>query len=366
MSRKKKFASLYTQRADGRYVATYTDEDGNRKYLYDRDPEALWHKLNGPKAEEPPLSFREIADAWHSAHWQRVSDGTIASYTAAYNRAVELHGDVPAAELLAADINQLLIRLKERGLALKTLKTQRTVYHLIYQHAIGDEETGKLIRYNPADSAVIPSGVKRPVKRNAPPDEMVDQIRAKANTAYWGHFCLFLIATGFRRGEALAVQWQDVDFKKKEISCTKSIVYRGTAICKDPKTENGFRKVPILPDLLPVLEAIKAEPDEYLFHGEDPKKPLNESTYRRRWHHYCKDMGFLDAHGKHTLTAHVLRHGYATMLYDAGVDVYAAQKLLGHADIQTTLSIYTHLKKEREMQSIARLEQYVSAAIAKK
>lgn len=365
MKKKLDYGSLYTLRADGRYMASYTDADGKRKYVYDRDPERLWHRLNDPK-EASPLTFFDIADAWHSAHWQRVSDGTIASYAAAYNRAVELYGDTPAAELMTSDINQHLIRLKERGLGLKTLKTQRTVYHLIYQHAIGDEKTGKLIRLNPADAAVLPSGVKRPVKRSAPPDEMIARIRAEANFAYWGLFCLFLIATGFRRGEALAVQWRDVDFAKKEISCSKSIVYRGAVICKEPKTANGFRRVPILPDLMPLLKSTQAAPDEYVFHGEDPKKPLNESTYRRRWHHYCKDMGFVDEDGKHTLTAHILRHGYATMLYDAGVDVYAAQKLLGHADIQTTLSVYTHLKKEREAQSIAKLEQYVTDAMTKK
>lgn len=364
MAKKIDYAALFTRRSDGRYVASRM-ENGKRKYIYDRDPEKLWHKLNDV-VEEKPLLFRDIAEAWHDAHWERVSAGTIAGYVSSYNRAVDLYGDTPAAELMTADINQHLAQLKNRGLGLKTIKTQRTVYHLIYQHAIGDEETGKLIRYNPADAAVLPSGIKRPVKRDAPPDDVVRKIRSQVDTAYWGLFCLFLIATGFRRGEALAVQWKDVDFKKKEISCTKSVVYRGSVIVKEPKTKSGVRKVPILPDLLPALKEARGEPDEYVFHGEDKTQPLNESTYRRRWQHYCKDMGFVDEEGKHTLTAHVLRHGYATMLYDAGVDAYAAQKLLGHADIQTTLAIYTHLKQEREKASRAKLERYVTKSMEKK
>ena len=46
-----------------------------------------------------------------------------------------------------------------------------------------------------------------------------------------------------------------------------------------------------------------------------------------------------------TLTAHQLRHGYATILYEAGVDELTAKELLGHADIQTTHAIYTHLRQ---------------------
>lgn len=63
-------------------------------------------------------------------------------------------------------------------------------------------------------------------------------------------------------------------------------------------------------------------------------------------------------------TAHQLRHTYATMLYDAGVDVLTAQRLLGHADVQTTMRIYTHLSKQKEQQSIAALNAHIGSEIA--
>ena len=55
------------------------------------------------------------------------------------------------------------------------------------------------------------------------------------------------------------------------------------------------------------------------------------------------------------LTAHYFRHNYASILYDANVDVLTAQKILGHADPKTTISIYTHLsesRKQRDMQRV--------------
>lgn len=59
-------------------------------------------------------------------------------------------------------------------------------------------------------------------------------------------------------------------------------------------------------------------------------------------------------------TAHQLRHTYATMLYDAGVDVLTAQRLLGHADVQTTMKIYTHLSEQKEQNSINSLNSFIS------
>ena len=61
------------------------------------------------------------------------------------------------------------------------------------------------------------------------------------------------------------------------------------------------------------------------------------------------------------ITAHMLRHTYATILFDAGVDVKSAQKFLGHADIEVTLSIYTHLSKFKEDQAIKALNDHLTS-----
>ena len=59
-------------------------------------------------------------------------------------------------------------------------------------------------------------------------------------------------------------------------------------------------------------------------------------------------------------TAHQLRHTYATLLYNAGVDAKSAQEMLGHANIMTTLEIYTHLSKEKKTNAISTFNQYIS------
>lgn len=374
MAKKINYASMFTLRKDGRYQGSYTDATG-RHYVYDRDPEKLWHKLNDPK-EDQPILFKDIAELWHDKHWDRIKDGTKACYSAPYSRALELFGNISATDIEAADIYNHLMRLKDQDLSAKTIKTQRTIYKLIYENAIIDENIGKIIRYNPAKNVPLPTAIKPPVKRSAPENSTLQKIYDSATTTDFGLFALLLVSTGFRRGEALALKWEDIDFVNKSISCTKSISFRGTAKEGETKTDAGIRTVPLLPGLEAVLKKPStAKSTDYIFHGTDPSKCMCESTYRRSWLRYCREMGFAEDHSeeiiikgkkkithhyKPTLTAHFFRHGYATTLYDAGVDVYTAQKLLGHANVETTIAIYTHLRKEREMASLDKLREYVS------
>lgn len=380
MAKKKlDYASMFTLRKDGRYQGSYTDETG-RHYVYDKDPERLWNRLNAPK-EESALMFKELAIAWQDEAWEKIRDGTKSCYDAPLNRAVDRFGDRRADDIEPHEISTHLQILKAQGLSASTIKKQRIVYKQIFDYAITHKVYGKAIRYNPVANVKLPEGMPKAKQREAPEDEIVKKIRANAETAYFGMFAFFLICTGFRRGEALAVQWQDIDFKKGTISCGETISHRsGTAKAAPPKTESGYRVVPILPALAEALERPQgAKQTDYVFYGVDPSKPMPESTYNRRWLHYCKDMGFVTdvpetrtstqgkvyvVHNyKPSLTAHDLRHGYATMLFEADVDAYTAKTLLGHADIETTMAIYTHLRSRKKQESIDKLKEYAKIAI---
>lgn len=62
------------------------------------------------------------------------------------------------------------------------------------------------------------------------------------------------------------------------------------------------------------------------------------------------------------ITAHCLRHTFASMLYMAGVDILTAKEQLGHANISTTLEIYTHLDKQFKRKSMNKLDNYLDDA----
>lgn len=371
---------MFTLRKDGRYQGSYTDDTG-RHYVYDRDPERLYNKLQSAQnPEEEPLLFQDIARAWYDKAFDTMKDGTKSCYLSNYRRALERFGDRMADELTAHDIQTHLDILKSQGYAASSIAKQKIVYSLIYKNAIIDQRLGKNIKYNPADNVKVPAGAQKAKKREAPEDEIVKAIQERAGTAYWGYFALFLICTGFRRGEALAVQWKDIDMEAGTITCDSSISHRSGTADATPKTENGYRTVPILPPILPAIKKpAGAKLTDYVFCGEDAGKPISLATYDRRWLHYCKDMGFVDDdpeervskqgkrytvhHYRPTLTAHYLRHGYATILFEADVDVYTAKRLLGHADIKTTMAIYTHLRDKKRNESIDKLKTYTCGGL---
>ena len=380
MPKKIDYASMFTLRSDGRYMGYWHDlvggqPTGKRHPIYDRDPEKLYEKI---KAKEQPAepTFADIAEAWRDTVWETYKEGTRASYAAMYKRALDEQDGRLAAEVTPSDISNHLQRLAAQKLSARSVKALRTVYRQIYQQAIIDEHFGQYVKSNPAVNVPLPRNAAPAVQREAPDDEIIDAIRANATTAYFGLFAMFLISTGFRRGEALAVTWGDIDFKAKTISCSKQVVFRNTAHIDDVKTKSGVRTVPLLPDLAKVLKRPKKAKDtEYVFPAEDGSF-FSQASFERHWNHYCKDQGFkvcvleeprvsLQKHKyihreyKNTLTPHVLRHGYATMLYDAGVDAFTAQKLLGHAHIETTLAVYTHLSQRKKDESIQKLDAYV-------
>ena len=74
----------------------------------------------------------------------------------------------------------------------------------------------------------------------------------------------------------------------------------------------------------------------------------------------AKNKVHIPPHGSGHERAHWLRHTFATMLYFAGVDILTAKEQLGHADIKTTLAIYTHLDKKHKRKEIDKLDVYLN------
>lgn len=377
------YAKLYILRKDGRYQGYWKDADGKRHAVCDRDPEKLYYKIQEKEAPAAALSFEEMLTAWQDKHWLTIREGTKVSYAPAVKRALERFKGRDAVDIQPTEIFAHLEHLRDRDYSAKVIKTQRLIYNLSYQNAIIDSVMGKEVKYNPAASVPLPKNMKRPVEREAPEDDVVKAVRKAAGTAYFGVFPLFLMSTGFRRGEALAVRWRDIDFKNDTISSKTQISFSAYAKETEPKTRAGVRTVPLLPDIKAALLNYKpkdAKPDHFIFPATDPNKFMVESTYKRHWNHYCREMGFVTDepeqriskqgkkytvhHYKNDLTAHVLRHGYATLLFEAGVDVYTASKLLGHADVETTIGIYTHLRAKKEATSMKKLKNYTKKIMA--
>ena len=358
MARKINYASMFTLRKDGRYQVKYTDESGKSRTLYDRDPEKLYHKLQAAKApeEERILTFREIAEDWERQHREEITSRTWTNYEPHYKDILAKHGSAPLEEVTAQQIVNHLTSAKAKGYSATVVNTIRSLYRMIFDYAVAHDYA----QYNPVLSVRLPKGLKRG-KRTAPTDSQIKTIFANVDIEF-GLFPFFLLCTGMRKSEALAITWDDVDFDSKAISVTKSIDYTSGANpkVKPPKTEAGNRMVPIIDVLYDRLRnAYDSRTSEYVFPAPDSNRGgkgggmMTLRGYEGAWLRYCEVTGLMED-GKPAITAHNLRHGTATLMFELGVDELTAQRILGHSRVEITREIYTELRAKQNIKSVTK------------
>ena len=363
MAKKINYAAMFTLRKDGRYMATYTDKKG-RHCLYDKDPERLFEKLQAAQIGQAKfMSFGDIAEDWERIHREEITYRTWKNYLPHYNEILQRHGKKQIEDVTAVDVINHLTAAKARGYSATVVNAIRSVYRMIFDHAIAND----LAKYNPVTSVRLPKGLKRG-KRTAPTDDEIRKIFNNSDKPF-GLFPLLLLCTGLRKSEALALSWDDVDLNRREISITKSLDYDigASPTVKSPKTEAGVRVVPIVDILVDRLSKARRESkSELLFPAEDSNRSgkgggyMTLRGYEGAWLRYCERTGMVKD-GKPSITAHNLRHGTATLMFELGVDELTAQRILGHSRVEITREIYTQLREEQNRKSVEKF----NAGIAK-
>ena len=354
MAKKINYAEMFTLRKDGRYTTTYTDKRG-RHSLYDRDPEQLYRKLQAALANEESIpSFRQASEDWERCHREEISHRTWSNYLPHYNQILIRHGKKPVDQVTALDVINHLTTAKAQGYSATVVNSIRSIYRMIFDHAIVND----WIKFNPVTSVRLPKGLKRG-KRTAPTDEEIRTIFNCVDLPF-GLFPFLLLCTGLRKSEALALTWDDVDFSRCEISITKSLEYPtgSKPTVKAPKTEAGFRVVPMV-DILKekLLEARAVATSPYLFPSPDSNRAgagggmMTLRAYEGAWERYCLAAGLVE-NGKPSVTAHNLRHGTATLMFEMEVDELTAQRILGHSRVEITREIYTELREKQNRKSV--------------
>lgn len=365
MAKKINYASMFTLRKDGRYQGSYTDGNG-RHYVYDRDPERLYLKLQEigkPKV----LTFREIAENWEREHREEISTRTWMNYVPHYEEILAKHGSKTMDQVTALDVINHLTAAKSRGYSATVVNSIRSLYRMIFDYAIANEHA----QYNPVTSVRLPKGLKRG-KRVAPTDEQIKIIFSNIDVPF-GLFPFFLLCTGMRKSEALALTWADIDFKSREINVTKSLDYTVGArpTVKAPKTEAGTRIVPIIDVLYPYLcDAKKSSNSIFIFPAQDSNRSgkggglMTLRGYEGAWAKYCTSVGLME-NGKPVIGAHNLRHGTATLMFELGVDELTTQRILGHSRVEITREIYTELRAAQNRKSVKKfntgMKKYMAA-----
>lgn len=205
---------------------------------------------------------------------------------------------------------------------------------------------------------------------------LMDEEKALVMRTYAGHRmgvpALLLLYCGLRRGELIALTWSDVNIKNKSITVNKAAIFNhNQPQIEKPKTSTGVRTVPIPDTIVDALKEYRKGIKSTMVCPAISGGMMSERAFKCAWSSYMHYLN-IQAGGRvasrsrpkltvvNNLTPHMFRHTYATILYNAGVDVKSAQRFLGHADINMTLKIYTHLSVQKEQEAIASLNRHLS------
>ena len=383
----------YKKRPDGNYQTSITigrRPDGKpiRKTIYAKTIKELDAKAaeyrqqleRGTLSSNEKMTFGELAALWISEYKPTVEGNTRKMYASLLdNHLLPELAAVKLKDLKPHNLQSIINRLAGNGYAEKTLKKIKVTGTQILDLAVDND----LIFRNVFAKVEIPHIEAE--ERRALTQEEIDLITSTYTGHRMGIPALLMLYCGLRRGELVALTWGDIDLKAKTVTVNKAVFFDGNAAnLKGTKSKAGMRTVPIPDMLIPILKGRRAA--SLMVCPSSTGEMMTQAAFKRAWESYWRYLNIQaggsdkkrgkNVNGKPTwlpavhaidnITPHMLRHTYCTMLYDAGVDVKSAQRFMGHADIQTTLRIYTHLSEEKEQAAVDALNAHLGKQKAEK
>ena len=252
-------------------------------------------------------------------------------------------GDKIVSRVTRMDIQKLYRKLKHEGrvhehpeYGHELSDTMVLRIHAMLHRCLKDAEAAHVIARNPTDGAAVPKANHRP-KQILTKEQMDIFLAAVDRNEIWRDFFYTELTTGLRRGELLALQWDDLDFKTGTLTVNKQVYeVKGRLQVSIPKTRASIRRLVLPPGVVEVLRQYRETVDSRWMFPSPVKEdvPLTPGAVRRRL------QIILERAGCKRIRFHDLRHTFATLSLESGMDVKTLSAMLGHVSAATTLDIY--------------------------
>ncbi len=315
-----------------------------------------WHekaaRLRVDVADRTYVSPSKRTVAAYLEEWLQTLTGPKpkASTADTYRRALSRHvmpriGGLRLDHLDVVHLDRLYRDLTASGLAPATVRNQ---VHAPLRKALNDAVKKDYIRRNPALVATLPGAVK-PAMKTWMGGELEAFLAAEEGSRYHALWTM-LATTGCRRGEALGLRWGDMNLDEATATIRQQVTSIGhkIVIAEGTKTGKG-RQVGLDARTVTVLRAHKASQaaerlalgpgyrDEDLCFAKVDGGPLHPEFVSRQFVRRCQALGLP------RIRLHDLRHTWATLALEAGLDVKVVSNRLGHSSVLVTADIYTHV-----------------------
>lgn len=344
----------------GNLCKTITLPDGNRKWIYAKTEDELNRKVLDIQMQiglgidlSNNDTFGEFALMWYRTYKSNLRDTTKRNLKSMLNVNIMPHlSGYKMRDITPMHIQRLFNLLPEE-MSVGTRKRIRSALSDIFRTAVdnnviikspitkslrvGGRETEPRCALTKQQEKTLLSELSARIK--------TANTKLRAEAAHWlWLFCLLGLQTGLRRGELLGLMWSDVNFEAATLSVNRAVSADDAGrpvISGDLKTDAARRTVPLPPKALAALTEARAKSTSLFILCGRNGQPMSPNVLDAR----LAKLNDIDLGGVH-VTPHVLRHTYCTRLFDSGLDVKEAQRMMGHANPAVTLEIYTHYNEE--------------------
>ena len=254
-------------------------------------------------------------------------------------------GNIPLEKLSTMDLQKLYRKLMNKGRIERveaekqpkglSAKTVRNINQVIFS-ALDFAVAQKILSANACKAVALPK-IEHKEMKTIPAEQLEAFFKEAKETGVYEMYYIEL-ATGLRRGELLGLKWQDIDWKNGIIKVRRQVARVDGEIVEAPlKTKNSYRAVTISQQAIEVLKTQKAKTnDEYVFPSPNggPISPDSVNNMLKR---------VLARAGIPKVRFHDLRHTFATIALQNGVDIKTVSGMLGHFSAGFTLDTYAHV-----------------------
>lgn len=310
------------------------------------------------------LSVADYITRWLASTEKRVRPKTIERYSELMRlHVVPVIGPIPLLKLKPLHVEKIYERAFERGLSAQSVLHIHRVLFTALRQAVA----WQLIPRNVAESVVPPKPEPREVKAMTP-DDVVQVLETVSGTPLETPTVLAL-GTGMRLGEVLGLRWQDVKLDDKAARITQTVQETNHGLVfVPPKTHRSRRAVSLPEFVVQALRMHKKEQSERrlmvgsawqdfdLIVERGDGQPIRTSTMSNR---FADAMRRADIN----LTFHGLRHGHASLMLAAGVNLKVISERLGHSKIGITADLYTHVADQVHVSSAASLDSFLRSSV---
>ncbi len=302
------------------------------------------------------FTFKEVYDMWIPNYKKTVRESTFYK-----NVKIFEHHILPALGHYRMDkikVHMLQEIINEWHEKLVQYKRIKNLVSNIFKHAIRNG----YIKENPCDLLLLPKERTTQKKKNYLEKEELELFLStmrETQDKKWYVFFRLLAFSGMRRGEAMALTWSDIDFKKNTISINKTLAagINHKALVQPPKTRSSKRIIDMDTNTMHVLKDFKRSKKTIDFNGivfsNESGGHLCLSYPGKIADQVCKETNLY-------VTPHGLRHTHCSILFEAGATLAEVKERLGHSSIKTTMDIYNHVSKKKKEEVAEKLSEYLA------